>query len=72
MKGTVDRIEGQIVVCEMEQRRMIEIPLEAFDTRPAEGDVITWEAGRASVLDEETAVRKEKVQSLFDRLKKKS
>ncbi|MCR1840527.1 DUF3006 domain-containing protein [Murimonas intestini] len=72
MKGTIDRIEGQIVVCEMEQRRMIEIPLEAFDTRPVEGDVITWEAGRASVLEEETASRKEKVQSLFDRLKKKS
>lgn len=71
MKGIVDRIEGQIVVCEMDDRKMTEIPIDVFEKRPAEGDVISWEAGKVAVLEEETVCRKEKVQSFFDRLKKK-
>ena len=50
MKGTVDRIEENFAVCEMEGRVMQNIPLSAFP---------------------ETAERKEEIQSLFERLKKK-
>lgn len=71
MKGIIDRIEGELAVCEMDGKSMETIPLSVFQETPKEGDVFTYENGTALLLPEETVRKKETVQSLFDRLKKK-
>lgn len=71
MKGIVDRIEGCVAVCEMDGKERIELALDVFEQPPREGDVISYMEGKAIILPGETQERKEKVQSLFDRLKKK-
>ena len=73
MQGTVDRIEENLAVCEMDDRTMQNIPLSVFSTPPKDGDVFEYsENGIATILPEETVKRRETVQSLFQRLKKKS
>ena len=71
MKGTVDRIEENFDVCEMEGRVMQNIPLSAFPEQPKDGDLFDYENGIAVLRPTETAKRKEEIQSLFERLKKK-
>lgn len=71
MKGTVDRIEENFAVCEMDGRIMQNIPLTAFSKRPKDGDLFDYENGIAVLRPAETEKRKEEIQSLFDRLKKK-
>ena len=71
MKGTVDRIEENFAVCEMEGRAMQNIPLSAFPEQPKDGDLFDYENGIAVLRPTETAERKEEIQSLFERLKKK-
>ena len=71
MKGTVDRIEENFAVCEMEGRVMQIIPLSAFPEQPKDGDLFDYENGIAVLRPTETAERKEEIQSLFERLKKK-
>lgn len=72
MQGIVDRMEGNLAVCEMDGRKMQNIPLSAFCTPPKTGDVFSYENGIATILPSETEKRKETVQSLFERLKKKN
>lgn len=43
MKGTVDRIEENFAVCEMEGRVMQNIPLSAFPEQPKDGDLFDYE-----------------------------
>ena len=71
MKGTVDRIEENFAVCEMEGRVMQNIHLSAFPEQPKDGDLFDYENGIAVLRPTETAERKEEIQSLFERLKKK-
>ena len=71
MKGTVDRIEESFAVCEMEGRIMQNIPLSAFSEKPKDGDIFDYENGTAILKPAETEKRKEEIQSLFERLKKK-
>lgn len=71
MKGTVDRIEENFAVCEMEGRVMQNISLSAFPEQPKDGDLFDYENGIAVLRPTETAERKEEIQSLFERLKKK-
>lgn len=72
MRGIIDRIEENIAVCEMDGRDMKNIPLSSFPEIPKEGDVFEYEGDTITLLPDETAKRKETVQSLFDRLKKKA
>ena len=71
MKGTVDRIEETFAVCEMDGRIMQNIPLSAFTEQPKDGDIFDFENGIAVLKPAETEERKEEIQSLFERLKKK-
>lgn len=72
MKGIVDRIEKDIVVCEMDKKQMIELPISSFSKQPKSGDVFECDDNQtATILDDETLERKTTVQSLFDKLKKK-
>lgn len=70
-KGIVDRLEGKSAVCEWENRTMERIPLERFTKIPNEGDVISQTDGRIEILPEETKQRKQKMEFLFQKLKKK-
>ena len=65
MKITVDRIEGEFAVCELQNGSFVNIPLCVFGNAK-EGDVFNIERD-----DEEKEKRLNKAQSLFDKLKKK-
>lgn len=69
-KGIVDRITDGWVQVEWEDRTMDSLPVLAFATLPAEGDLFVWEEERGRVLPDETKERRERMQKLFDRLKK--
>ena len=64
MKGTVDRIEENFAVCEMEGRVMQNIPLSAFPEQPKDGDLFDYENGIA-VLRPTRQQNEKKRYSLF-------
>lgn len=70
MKGTVDRIEGDLVVCQMEDKSMKEIVLSSFPERPKTGTRFQEEEEKITILLEETVQQKEKIDFLFQKLKK--
>lgn len=70
MKGIVDRIEGNIAVCEID-KNMVELELLLFSSLPKDGDVFEYDGKEAVILETETEKKKDQVQSLFDKLKKK-
>lgn len=70
-KGIVDRIANGYAQVEWEDRTMESLPVSAFDEPPAQGDAFAWEKGAGRLLREETEERRENIQRLFDRLKKK-
>lgn len=69
MKLTVDRIEENIVVCENEEREIIEIKIDEFIEIPKSGDVVKRNSeGRYEILVEETENKKEEIQNRFSKL----
>ncbi len=66
---TVDRIEGDIAVCEKEDGSRCEIPLDLLSGDVKEGDVLNPDG---SINKEETALKKERISALLKRLKKGS
>lgn len=70
MRGVVDRIEGKIVVCEI-NKNMVELDIALFSSIPKDGDVFDYDSKKATILKDETENKKQQVQSLFDKLKKK-
>ena len=72
MRGIVDRIEGDYVICETEGPQMRQIPISMFCDTPKDGDVVEIGEDSVKILPEETQKRKEEMQALFDRLKRKS
>ena len=65
MKIILDRIEGDIAVCEVDGARFVELPLALFENA-RERDVY--------ILEKDDNAKKDslnKAQSLFDKLKKK-
>ena len=72
MKLTVDRVEGNIVVCENEEREMVEINVSEFCGSPKSGDIVeTNDEGKYEILSEETEIRKENITKRFLNLFKK-
>lgn len=71
MKLIVDRLEGNLAVCETEDKKILNIPVSEFESRPADGDVIEYDNERAIVLKEETKRRKRAAEDLFRKLLKK-
>ena len=72
MKLTVDRVEGNIVVCENENREMVEIDVSEFEGLPKSGDIVeTNDKGKYEILSEETEIRKENITKRFLNLFKK-
>ena len=65
MKIVIDRIEGDIAVCEIDGKRFVNLPVALFENAK-ERDVYT--------LTKDDSAKEEalnKAQSLFDKLKKK-
>ena len=72
---TIDRLEGDIAVCEQADRTMVNIPLSQLPEGVGEGDVLvaaTAEAGAdiAYTIDKEaTDTRRAAAKALLERLK---
>ncbi|MBR5286044.1 MAG: DUF3006 domain-containing protein [Clostridia bacterium] len=65
MKIVIDRIEGDIAVCEIDGKRFVNLPVALFENA-SERDIY--------LLTRDDSAREEslnKAQSLFDKLKKK-
>lgn len=69
MKGIVDRIEGEYVVLEV-NGEMIDIERNLFPKGIKEGDIVELVDNEYVILGDETAMRKEAIENLFDDLKK--
>lgn len=64
-KFIVDRIEGNIVVCEDGNLNIIEMRIDSILGDVKEGDVITADSDRYMVNKEETAKRKKQIEELM-------
>lgn len=65
----IDRFEGNMAVCECEDKSTIDIKREILPKECKEGDCIVEEDGRYCIDKEETNRRKEKVKELLDKLR---
>lgn len=63
MKLTIDRIEGDIAVCEASDMQMINLPISLFED-PKEGDVYIIEKDESAREEQMSAAK-----SLFEKLK---
>ena len=65
----IDRIEGNIVICEDENRQTVELPLDVFVQPIQDGDiVIKNEEDLYEVDKEETEKRKKNIEKRFNDL----
>lgn len=67
MKLIIDRREGESFVCEDENENKVIIPCVQVENA-AEGDIIEYNNGVYTVLAEETAERRKKINRLLDSL----
>lgn len=68
MKLIIDQIEGNIVVCESEDRKMISLPMEIFPDRIREGLTVEYEGEKILILEEETKAREQSVKERFSKM----
>lgn len=61
----VDRLEGNIVVCETEDGKMSNISLEAVNGNPKEGDVLVLNNSKYQIDIEITLKRKKEIEDLM-------
>lgn len=61
----VDRLEGNIVVCETEDGKMSNISLEAVKGNPKEGDVLVLNNSEYQIDIEMTLKRKKEIEDLM-------
>lgn len=65
----VDRIEDNIVVLECDNKNMINVSIQYFDTIPKEGNVYNYN-GSLFIRDiNKENIRREKISNLFNKLK---
>ena len=64
----IDRIEGNIVVCELEDKSIKTERLELFPDNIQPGDVVYEIDGRYEIEDKVTKERKRRIQQLMDDL----
>lgn len=64
----VDRIEGTLVVCEREDKTMIDLEKALFPKEIKAGDVVCLEDGRYRICIEETQNRTKKIQAMMNSL----
>lgn len=71
MLYTVDRIEGEYAVCVADDESVTNIALASLPFEAAEGEVFELSDGVYTLRRGEKAERSEKIQNLFDKLKKR-
>ncbi len=64
MKYIVDRIEGNIAVCEDENGNMVDILLSNFEEDAHEKDVVEYVGNSYKLLKKETRERKKYIENL--------
>lgn len=69
MKGIIDRIEGEYVVLEV-NGEMIDVEKNLFPKGIKEGDIVELVNDEYVILCDETTMRKESIENLFNDLKK--
>lgn len=65
---SIDRIEGEVAICEDENRTRIELPLKEISGSPKEGDIILCAEGVYRVSKEETDRRRAEILRLQQQL----
>lgn len=68
MKVVIDRFEGDYVVCEKEDRTMVDIKKAALPSEAKEGDVLNIEGDTIIIDSEETVKRKSEIEKLTEDL----
>lgn len=63
MKVTIDRFEGNFAVVELEDKSMVDMPVQLMPKGAKEGDIISIE-----INENETKARKERITKLMDDL----
>ena len=66
MKYIIDRIENGFAVCETEEMKIVNIPLDILPEEGKEGSVLLFEEGKYVLLAEEEKERRERILSLQD------
>lgn len=70
MKYTIDRFEGDFVVCELENGKFVNIPRIRFPHNSKEGDILIRDRDKNYIIDKEsTKKRSDYIQNLFNSLK---
>lgn len=64
----VDRIEGDYVVCETEDKSFVDLKIDLFPTGVKAGDVVYEEQGRFLVCKDETEKRNARIRQMMDDL----
>ncbi len=68
MKFSVDRIEGNMVVCIGENKEVIEFSRDELPDKLKEGDILSFDNDRIFLDIDEATKRKEEVSDLLDEL----
>ena len=69
---TIDRIEGEIAICEnRENKKMINIHLSKLPKNIKENDIIKYTNNTYILEEQETSLAKQNIRDKFNRLKKK-
>lgn|GEM_PF-804316 len=69
---TIDRIEENIVICEKENREMINLKITEFNYSPKESDIVFLDTNGKFSFDEKTTNEKKKsISERFNKLFKK-
>lgn len=71
MKIVIDRIEGDQVICETSERRMLTLPLSLFPHSIQEGDILRYEDDRITADPDSTKLRKTEMENRFWKLVKR-
>lgn len=65
---TIDRIEGQIAVCEDDEGKIVEIDLSSMPSNVTEGSVLAFDGVSYQIDDAEAARRKERIDAKMNSL----
>jgi pyruvate kinase len=68
MKVIVDRFEGDLAVCEKEDKSMVDIPKKELPKEVQPGDVVIIEDGKSRIEKGETQERKHRIEKLANDL----
>jgi hypothetical protein len=72
MQVIIDRFEGEIAVCEQDDRTMLNIPRSQLPDGAKEGDVLIIDGDNISIDSSATLQRKKSINARFKNLIRKS